>query len=88
MQSLLLDAPFLHGGEIVGGGPDAGGIFLVEVDRAGLEGLEGDLPLAIIFEAHPVEIVLPDVDRQVLRPNSRVAPEYSMKRPCSKVFTL
>ena len=59
-SDLLLDPPVVDGREIVAGRPDARGVFLVEVDRAGLERLEGDLPLAVIFEAQPIEIVLAD----------------------------
>ena len=40
----------------------------MEVDRAGLEGFEGDLPLAIIFEAQALEVVDADIDRQSLAP--------------------
>ena len=40
----------------------------MEIDRAGLERLERDLPLAVIFEPQPAEVVLADVDRQVLGP--------------------
>ena len=40
----------------------------MEIDRAGLERFERDLPLAVVFEAQPAEIVLADVDRQVLGP--------------------
>ena len=58
MQHLFLDAAFLDGGKVVGGRPEARGIFLVIIDRPGLERLERDLPLAIIFEAQAVEIVL------------------------------
>ena len=46
------------------------------VDRAGLERLEGDLPLAVIFEAQPVEIVLAEIDRQLRAPIVRVALEF------------
>ena len=76
VQRLLLHPPVLDGGEIVGRRPEARGVFLVVVDRAGLERLEGDLPLAIIFEAQPVEIVLPEVDRQLGAPIVRVAREF------------
>ncbi len=40
----------------------------MEVDRAGLEGFEGDLALAVIFEAQALEVVGAHVDRQVLAP--------------------
>ena len=68
VQRLLLHPSLVEGGEIVAVGPDARGVLLVEVDRAGLERLEGDLPLAVILEAQAAEIVLADVDRQVLGP--------------------
>ena len=59
----------------------------MEVDRSRFERLEGDLPLAIIFKAQAIEIVLPDIDRQVRAPiiGSRA---NSMNRPCSNVLTL
>ena len=43
------------------------------VDRPGLERLERDLPLAIIFEPQAVEIVLAKVDRQLRSPIAGVA---------------
>ena len=88
VQRLLLDAPVANGREIIADRPDARGIFLMEIDRAGLERLEGDLPLAVIFEAQAVEIVDADIDRQILAPNSPSTRSNSMKRPCSNVFTL
>ena len=60
----------------------------MEVDRAGLERLERDLPLAIIFEAQAVEIIDADIDRQVLRPIVLHAVEFDETalleslRPC------
>ena len=40
----------------------------MEVDRASLEGLEGDLPLSVIFEPQSPKIILTDIDRQILAP--------------------
>ena len=46
------------------------------VDGARLERLEGDLPLAIIFIADPLEIVLTHIHRQVFAPVVRVEFEF------------
>src|SRR5690606_15703927 len=63
-QDLALDAAVADGGEIVAGRPDARREFLAEEVAAARETLEGDVPVAEIFVAHRVEIVLSAGDRQ------------------------
>ena len=67
-QRLLLDPAFADRREVVARRPDARGEFLLEIDLAGLEGLEGHLPVAVIFEADVVEIIDADIHRQILAP--------------------
>ena len=43
------------------------------VDRASLERLERNLPLAVIFEAQPVEVVLAEIHRQLRPPVGGIA---------------
>ena len=76
MQGLLLHPAVLGGGEVVGRRPEARGVLLVIVDRSRLERLEGDLPLAIIFEAQAIEVVLPEIDRQLGAPIIGIAPIF------------
>ena len=68
VQDLLLHPAVLGGGEVVSRRPEARGVLLVIVDRSGLERLERDLPLPIIFEAQAIEVVLAQVDRQLGAP--------------------
>ena len=68
MQRFLDDAALLDGCEIVAGRPEAGGVFFVEVDDAGFEGLEGDLTFAEIFISQALKIGATHVDRQILAP--------------------
>ena len=66
-EHLALDAAVADGGEFVTCRPHPRGEFLAEQIVLGGEALEGDLAVAIEFEAHDVEIVEPDAHRQ-LRP--------------------
>ena len=72
---LLLHPALAHGREIVAGRPDARRVFLVEVERAVLERLEGHGAVAEILVADAVEIVLAHIHRQVLGPVIRHALE-------------
>src|SRR5262249_45540596 len=65
---LALHAAVADGRKIIAGGPGARGEFFAEQVALGLESLEADVAVAIILVANDVEIVLPDVDRQVRAP--------------------
>ena len=63
-----LTRPSLTAAKVILRRPDRRGELLAEREDAGLESLEGDFAIGEIFVADAVEIVLPDVDRQILAP--------------------
>ena len=63
-QHGALDAAVLEGGKIVARRPGARGELLAEQIAFGGEAFEAHVAIAVIFEAHRVEIVLPARDRQ------------------------
>ena len=67
-QHVAFDAAVLEGGKIVARRPGARGEFLAEQIVFGGEAFEADFAVAIIFEAHHVEIVLPARNRQIGAP--------------------
>ena len=67
-QHVALDAAVLEGGKIVARRPGARGELLAEQIVLGGEAFEADLAVAVIFEAHDVEIVLPARHRQIGAP--------------------
>ena len=62
------DALVRDGGEIVGGGPVLGAVFIAPVDAVHLERFDGDGRVAEIFEAQLVEVVAADVDVEAFAP--------------------
>ena len=74
-DGIALDPALAHGGNVVGGRPVAGGELFAERDRARLEALERHLPVAVIFVAKPVEIILPRVHQEIPGPVVRHAGE-------------
>ncbi len=67
-QHVALDPAVLEGGKIVARRPGARGEFLAEQIIAGGKAFEADVAVAIIFEAHGVEIVLAARHRQIGAP--------------------
>src|SRR5690606_7802555 len=67
-EGLLDDAAFGNGGEIIGGGPAAGGIFGPPVELVTLEGLELHGQVEKILDAIFVKIVLADLGGLTLAP--------------------
>ena len=67
-QHLFLDAPVADRGKIIARRPDARGELLAEQIVLGGESLESNVAVAVIFEAHDVEIVLAARDRKVGAP--------------------
>ena len=67
-QCFFFHAALFYGREIIAGGPDAGGIFLVIGDGAVFKSLKGHLPLTEIFIADGVKIILTHINRQILAP--------------------
>src|SRR5664280_2288390 len=63
-----LDAAVLEGGKIVARRPGARGELLAEQIAPGGEAFEADLAVAVVFETHHVEIVLPARHRQISAP--------------------
>src|SRR5262249_46844083 len=65
-QLLLLDPAVAHRREVIARRPVERGEFLLEIDLDGFECFEGDLPVAIIFEAVLVEIIHADSHAELL----------------------
>ncbi len=67
-QFFLDDFAAFHGWEIVSGRPDLGCVLQPEVVAVGLESFERDACVEKVLVTDLVEIILPDVHRQVLAP--------------------
>ena len=64
----LLDPAVADLGNVVAGRPALRPVLLPEVVRSALERFEHDVVVAIEVGPHGVEVVLPDIDRQILAP--------------------
>ena len=73
-----LTRPSRIAGKIVARRPDARGELLAEQIALGGEAFEADVAVAVVFEAHDVEIVLAADDRQIRRPTSPCTRSNSM----------
>src|SRR5690606_34605037 len=78
LDRLTLDAAITHGRKIIGGCPVLGDVIEVHVVAIGLEGLEGNVGIAIEVEDDLVEVVAADMHRQIAPPVVRIALQYDL----------
>ena len=89
-RTSFLTRPSLIGGKIVARRPGARGEFLAEQIIPGGKAFEADVAVAVIFEAHDVEIVLAAGDRQLGAPpildalDIRCSGRARSGRPCRR----